>query len=339
VRLSETELDAIATERDSYRNLAADITAAPKGWRGDGVELICIGAAAGAHNVAQGLPSGGFLLRCKGRSLIVDPGANSISFLKRCGINPYELTDIAATHAHNDHVGDLSLAVSAALSVGFGGAPDASIIVCPALVDYVAKRATQHGFTLPAYAFSRHVVAVGPFERAAQRLDGATVEVVRSAALSGGISITATPTQHGTIEGVGFVIETPFGQLGYTGDTGYFPELDRHFAGVSVLWLNINTLGLQQIQDTGETTQDPVEPVCNHLGYIGVCRLIEAIRPRVAIISHFGAQILAARGRIEALLRARFQESPTTIHIAHTGDVFRFPSTLDAAPELDRLQV
>lgn len=338
VKLSEPELNAIDAERDSYIELTAGISAASKGWHGDGIELISIGAAAGTHNVVQGLPSGGFLLRCGGRTLIVDPGANSFAFLRRCGVNPYEITDVAATHAHNDHVGDLSLAVSAALSAGFGGTSDAGIVVCPALVDYSTEQATHNGFTLPAFAFSQYVTALSLSERTAKGPDGREIQAMPSVELSGGITIRATPAEHGTIEAIGFTIETPYGRIGYSGDTGYFPELEAHLRGVSVLWLNINTLGLRHFRDTGERSTTASEPVQNHLGYEGVCRLIDAIRPKTAIISHFGAQLLDSKGKIEELLRKRFEPLPIAIHVAHSGSVFRFPSTLDTAPTLARLQ-
>lgn len=338
MRLSEREIDAMAAERERYGELTANIAALRKGWHGPGLELISVGAAAGAHNVVQGLPSGGFLLRCNGRSLIVDPGANSLAFLGRCGIDPYEITDVAATHAHNDHVGDLSLAVSAALSVGFGGLPDSGIVLCPALVDYGSQQATRHGFTLPAFGLSSHVTALSLSYRTKAALDGRTVQAAASVTLAGGITIRATPAEHGDIEAVGFVVDTSRGRIGYSGDTGYFAGLERHFEGVSVLWLNINTLGLRGIRDTGPGSRVADTLVPNHLGYEGVCRLIEAVRPGTAIISHFGAQIRDSAPAIEGLLRQRFARLPIAIHTADSGTVFRFAATLDTTPALAKLQ-
>ncbi len=335
--LSDSERAVLEEERDRYRDLTEDIASAGKGWSGPGIELVSIGDAAGSHCATHGMPSGGFLLRGGGRSIVVDPGSNSIVFLRSCGIDPYELTDVAASHAHDDHVGDLSLAVSAAMSLGLGSVSDATIIVCPALVDYTAVCSTCFGFTLPSFAFDQSVVALSPLERHVNAVDGIVVDATPEVTLANGFRVRATPTRHGSIEGVGFVFETPFGRLVYSGDTGYFPELETHYAGADVLWLNLNTLGLRGMTDTDDAAALGAEPIANHLGYVGVCRLIEAVKPSVAIVSHFGAQLLGFRDEIEAALRDRFQGSTTEILLARRGDVFRFRDSMKRPPEIGRI--
>jgi len=101
--------------------------------------------------------------------------------------------------------------------------------------------------------------------------------------------------------------------------------------------MNLNTLGLCGVTDTDEDGELAAEPVANHLGYVGVCRLIEAVKPTVAIVSHFGAQLLGLRDRIEAALRDRFQGATTKVLLARRGDVFRFSDSLKTAPEIGRL--
>ncbi len=336
--LTEDERAALAEERERYRILTDGIAAAAKGWSGPGVELISIGDAAGSHCSAQGMPTGGFLMRSAGRSIIVDPGANTMSFLRRHGIDPYEITDVAASHAHDDHVGDLSFAVSAALSLGLGQVSDATIIVCPGLVDYSEAQSTRYGFTLPSFAFDQSVAVLSPVERHVATIDGVAVNSTPSVALPGGVSVRATPTHHGAVEGIGFVFDTVCGRLAYSGDTGYFPELEERYAGADVLWLNLNTLALRDRKGSAVDEAQDSETVANHLGYVGVCRLIEAVRPSVAIVSHFGAQLLDIRDRIEKALRDRFAGSDTQIHLARRGEVFRFPASFKLPPEIDRLK-
>lgn len=337
ITLTDSERAVLAEERARYQALTGSIAAAPKGWSGPGIELVSIGDSAGSHNAAQGMPTGGFLLRGGGRSIIIDPGSNAFVFLRQCGIDPYEITDVAASHAHDDHVGDLSLAVSAAMSLGLDSVSDATIIVCPALVDYTAVCSTCFGFTLPSFAFDQSVVALSPLERHVNAVDGIVVDSTQEVTLANGFKVRATPTRHGSIEGVGFMFETPFGRLVYSGDTGYFPELESHYAGADVLWLNLNTLGLRGMTDTGRDDALATEPVANHLGYVGICRLIEAVKPSVAIISHFGAQLLGLRDRIETALRDRFRGTNTEILLATRGDVYRFSESLKTAPETGRL--
>ena len=331
--ISMLERALFRQERTAYHELAARIAAARKGFEGIGAEILCIGEGAGSHSVTSGIPSGGFLLRVAGRSIIVDPGAHSIAFLERCGIDPYEITDVAATHAHNDHVGNLTLAVSAAQLLGLSGRHDAHIVICPSLADYVHVESTRYGFMLPSFAFDQRVTALSTLERTVSLPNGIEMKAVPKTDLPGNITVGATPTRHGPIEGVGFVFDTPLGRIGYTGDTEYFSELEECFAGCDLLWLNINTLGLHGMADTSADQSPSEEPTKNHLGYFGCCRLIEAIRPANAVISHFGAQLLDMKDQIEAAFRERFANTGIDVRIARRGQVLRFPSTLRAASE------
>ena len=331
--ISMLERALFRQERIAYHELTSSISATRKGFGGTGAEIVCIGEGAGSHCVTRGIPGGGFLLRVAGRSIIVDPGAHSMALLERCGIDPYEITDVAATHAHNDHVGNLTLAVSAARLLGLADTHDAHIVICPSLADYLHAESTRFGFTLPSFALDQRVIALSTLDRTVSLPNGIDMTAVPSTELPGKIAVRATPTRHGSIEGVGFVFDTPLGRIGYTGDTGYFDELDECFAGCDLLWLNLNTLGLQGLTDTSVDGPVSEEPAENHLGYVGCCRLIEAVRPANAVISHFGAQLLEMTDQIAGAFEERFGDTGTHVRIARRGQTLRFASSLRAAPE------
>lgn len=338
MKLSSQERSQFALERDDYRDLIRHIRSPQQEPRSETLDITCIGNAGGAHNVVHGRPAGGMLLRYAGRNIIVDPGDNSIAYLTSLGLNPYSLTDVVASHAHNDHVGDLSLAISAALKLGVEKKTDSHILVCPSLVNYGVPSATKFGFTVPAYAWEGQVDAIYYKDMQIVRFDGETIVSVDKVFLNDAISISAAPAQHGQVLVTGFVFDTSIGRLGYTGDTEYFPDLANWYEGTDVLWMNMNTLALEAFDDTKPVCLRTTEPIHCHLGYVGVCELIEQVRPSTAIVSHLGAQLLPQRKAIESMLRERFHEIGVSIFCPDNGDCYHFEGTLLQSPAVGKFE-
>ena len=267
---------------------------------------------------------------------MVDPGDNAVSSLAQSGFNAFEITDVLASHSHNDHVGDLSLAVSAAINLGLSHETDGRIIVAPSLVDYSNTTATRFGFTLPAYAWKAHVEMLYFESCPATLFDGVVLHARRSADIPGGIRVLATEARHGGIQATGYVFETGMGKIGYTGDTEYFEGLHKWFDGVDILWINMNTLALDAMVPKHASSCDHPMPTHNHLGYVGVCRLLEEVRPRAAIVSHFGAQLQARRGGIQAALRDRFSPAGVSVYCPENLQCFDFQGSLSEKPVQSR---
>jgi ribonuclease BN (tRNA processing enzyme) len=330
LKLLPYELDQFERERQDYRDLVEPIRRGRRAFGLPGLELTCIGNAGGVDNIVHGRPCGGFLLRYAGRSLIVDPGSNSLSYLASHDFNPYQITDVLASHAHNDHVGDLCSAVSAALNLGLGVPPDGKILVCPSLVDYSNSSSTKYGFMLPAYAWNGDVRAMywSPLE--VRRFDGAVIRAESKVTVGDDIVITAARGKHGHVSATGFLIETPLGRIGYTSDTEYFSGLTDWYKDVDLLWMNMNTLGLEATHDARIGCGGPVR---NHLGYAGVCSLLEKVRPRFAVVSHLGAQLLDRRDTVQAMLSERFAELDVLVHCAVNGDSYIFEHNLGEVPQ------
>ena len=325
LNLTPLELNQIERERADYHGLISKICSQKKPSEQSGIDLTCIGNAGGADSLVHGQPTGGLLFRGCGRTMVIDPGDNSLSFLVESGFDPYDVTDVLASHAHNDHVGDLSALISAAINLGLAETTDRHILASPSLVDYSNPTATSTGFMLPAYAWQGQVHALFWKPENMRRFDGTAISSEPAVTISDSVCVSATKAVHSDIQVTGFLIDTPLGRIGYTSDTEYFPELNTWYPDVQVLWMNINTLALNSVDDADLMPQhDLQEPIANHLGYLGVCSLIEEVRPRTAIISHFGAQLLAHRVTIEKMLRERFTALEITIHCPDNGDSLIF---------------
>ncbi len=332
MELTEREAALFQREAENYSELLETVRATKPSHPTKGVELTSIGHTGGASNVVQGEPGGGFLMRFAGRTLIVDPGENSVKFLVNQGFNPYEITDVLASHPHNDHVGELSLAVSAAINLGLGKHCDGKIIAVPALMDYTHANSTRFGFTLPSYAWKAEVVPLYWRETAATLFDGRAVQSVQETVIADTIKVRATEARHGSVMSAGFVLDTPAGRIGYSGDTEYFPQLAEWHEGSDVLWLNMNTLAISA-SALGESSHTfRATPTHTHLGYVGACQLIDRVKPKTAVVTHFGAQLSTQRTIIEATLQARFEPLGISVFCPQAGDSFVFDQGLSEAP-------
>jgi phosphoribosyl 1,2-cyclic phosphodiesterase len=90
-----------------------------------------------------------------------------------------------------------------------------------------------------------------------------------------------TPVRHQhRVETYGFVFETPSHTFSWIVDTKYFAELPRYYRGELVV---INVVRLK-----------PDLPI-DHLSLPEVRQIIEAIKPKAAILTHFGMTIWRAK--------------------------------------------
>ena len=333
MKLSTREQKLFELERKDYQRILDNVSKSRISNRKN-LTITCIGNAAGSDSIIHGKPSGGMLIRFKDRSIIVDPGENSLSFLTRSGFDPYQITDVVASHSHNDHIGDLTSIISSALQLNLISNRDTNILVSPSLVDYENSQATRFGFTLPIYAWEGNVRVLYWQDTQIHRYDGEMIQSVKTASIGENIKITSIEGRHSKMPVSGYIFATPFGKLAYTSDTKYFPELVEHYKDVDVLWMNINTLGLESMNDRDDHVPEQVSSVHNHLGYVGVCQLIEAVKPKTAIVSHFGSQLLSKTDEIQNMLRERFSEQDVNIFCTHTGDEFSFDQSFEQKPAL-----
>jgi len=333
MKLSSSEHELLELERKEYNRLLSDIRKQRKSNRKD-LSITCIGNAGGSDSIIHGNPSGGMLIRFKDRNIIVDPGENSLSFLTGTGYDPYQITDVIASHSHNDHIGDLTSIVSSALQLNLVSNRDTNIIVPPSLVDYGNENSTCFGFTLPMYAWQGNVHALYWQDTQIQRHNSKMIQSVKTITIGEDIEITSIQGKHSKMPVSGYIFTTPVGKFAYTGDTEYFSGLAEQYKDVDLLWMNMNTLGLDSMYECEENVPLQVSAVHNHLGYVGVCTLIDAVRPKTAIVSHFGSQLLSKVEDIQNILRQRFDNLDTNIYCTQTGDEFSFEQSLAQKPSV-----
>jgi ribonuclease BN (tRNA processing enzyme) len=213
--------------------------------------------------ISQQLATGGIWLDLDGTEMLLDPGPGSIVRATDMKLNPENLQAIAISHRHLDHAADVNIMVEAMTRGGFN----------------------RHGFFLaPGDAFDEEPILFGYLKK---RLDGIdTLEAGKSYRV-GNISFS-TPVKHlHRAETYGMVFKTAKHTFSYIADTYYFKELKEHYGGSDLLIINLVFLKPRPMADNVMLPAD-------HLAAPDAERLIREIRPKAAILTHFGTSMLEA---------------------------------------------
>jgi len=202
--------------------------------------------------------SAAHLVEGPGFAVLMDCGSGMVHGLNRHGVAWHELTHLAITHFHTDHVGD----VAALLWAFKHGMP--------------APR-TRPLWVLGPPGLARFMEGLAATFGAFVRDPGFPVEVVEVArrgrweSPGGGLVLATHPTIH-TVNSLAYRIESGGRAVGYTGDAGPDEELFSFFDGVDVM--------VSECCDP----DPPTDPA--HLTPSGVARLGTAARPGVLVTTH-----------------------------------------------------
>ncbi len=216
-----------------------------------------LGTAGARFMVSKQLAaSGGLWLNLGGTELIIDPGPGAIVQVNKRKLNPEKLKAVILSHRHLDHSGDTNVMVEAMTAGGFN----------------------RHGLVFaPSDAFDKEPVLFSYLKR---YLDGAvTLEEGKSYEV-GGVTFS-TPVRHlHPVETYGLVFKGADYNFAYVADTLYFKELESIYK-CDMLILNM-------------VFTHPFPPV-QHLCIDDVKTIITGVKPKVALLNHYGMQVWQAR--------------------------------------------
>lgn len=167
------------------------------------MKLTTIGTGTAAPHPTR--VSAAHLVETADTRLLLDCGSGAVHRMAHLGVAWQDITHVALTHFHTDHISDLPLLV---MGWRWGQLPPRSepvTIYGPAGTGALLERlAAVHGAWLLAPGFPVTVRDIGPDE------------VIR---LPGGVELTCHPVPH-TPESVAYSISEGSRRLVYTGDTG-----------------------------------------------------------------------------------------------------------------------
>lgn len=204
--------------------------------------------------------SGGLVWSLGATTVWVDPGPGALvrALASRPRVDPARTDVLVVTHRHLDHAGDATAVVEAMTRGGFGRR---GTLLAPrdALeAEPVVFRYAQGFVAQRAFLEegSRHTLAPGV--------------------------VLETPLAHDHgVETYGYRLSAPGLSAGHVVDTYWLDALPEAYAGVDLLLVNT-------------TREKGRDRRYLHLGADDAERLVREIRPRLAVLTHFGMQLVRA---------------------------------------------
>jgi ribonuclease BN (tRNA processing enzyme) len=201
--------------------------------------------------------SGGIWLNLNGTEILLDPGPGSIVQTTKRKLNSEKLNAIIVSHRHLDHAADVNVMVEAMTDGGYH----------------------PHGWLYaPADALDNEPII---FSYLKKYIEGIIVLREGGEYKTGNVTFS-TPVRHiHPVETYGIVFQTPEHKFSYISDTLFFEGLMRSYANSELLIINM-------------VFTEPRPPV-EHLAIPDAGRIIKEIKPKVAILSHFGMHVWQAK--------------------------------------------
>jgi ribonuclease BN (tRNA processing enzyme) len=222
--------------------------------------LYFLGTSGGRHVVYSQLRrSGGLLWNLDGFYLWVDPGPGALvrALEGTPAILPAGIDAMFLSHKHLDHTGDANVVIEAMTN---GGNNKRGTLLAPS--DALGKEPAVYSY---ARAFVNNVETLG---------------VGRSFSFTSGVSLETPIAHHHGVETYGYRLHLPGMKVAHIVDTLWMDTLCEAYAGVELLIINMTLL------DNKLTVL--------HLTIKDTERLINHIKPRLAILTHLGKRVLEA---------------------------------------------
>ena len=223
-----------------------------------------LGTAGARFVVAKQLrSSAGTWLTLEDKNLLLDPGPGT---LVRCAksrprLDPTKLDAIILSHQHIDHANDVNIMIEAMTTGGYSKkgtllAPRSALEDDPIVLRYVRD-----------YLDEILILQEGVSHNLG------SVEI-------------STPLRHiHPVETYGIVFTTPKYTISFIVDTRFFPDLIEKYKGSDLVVVNV-----VRHEGKGEKKLD-----VDHLNLEGATKVIKGIRPKQAILTHFGFTMIRCK--------------------------------------------
>lgn len=204
--------------------------------------------------------AGGIVLRVEDLQFHIDPGPGALVKAQEYGVNLHHNTAILVSHNHLNHCNDLNSVIDAMTHGGI----------------------EQRGVILGSKSILQHTESSHPFlTRYHQNLAEKIIPLEKNHKVGIElIEVNSLSADHTDPYALGFKIFCPQFTLGYTGDTTATPQLIEELANTDFLILNVPYPG-QTAQGKNLDTQSAIQ-------------IVSKVRPKLAVLTHFGLEMLRA---------------------------------------------
>ncbi len=221
-------------------------------------KLVFLGTGGDAIVVGgQIRSSGGIILQVEDNQFHIDPGPGALARARDYGVNLRNNVAVLVSHNHLNHCNDINAVISA---MTLNGLDKKGVLI-------TNKSAFNGTPEMEPILTKYHR---GLIERNIILEPGQRVGINE-------IEIRATHAQHTDPSTIGFKFMTPQFALGYSSDTGYISELVEDYKEVDIMVLNV--VYPREMKDKYMLSIDDA------------IRLLPEIRPKLAILTHFGIKL------------------------------------------------
>ena len=222
-----------------------------------------LGTAGARFVVARQLrSSAGTFIRIQGKSIVFDPGPGTLVRLAKSKppIDVTKLDGVILSHLHLDHSNDVNVLIDAMTS---GGLARRGVLFAPT--------SCLEGEQAVVLRYLRdYVDAIVP------------LEAEKMYRLGGLAFTTSAAHDHGT-ETYGVSFDRSGKKISFVVDTRYIPKLVESYDGADVLVMNVVRLAPHK---SGEVL---------HLCVDDAREILRQVRPRIAVLTHFGMTMIRAK--------------------------------------------
>ena len=230
-------------------------------------QIIFLGTAGSSAVASRQLrSSGGIILQVEDLQFHLDPGPGALNTAKEHGVNLRANTAVLVSHNHLNHCNDLNAVIDA---MTLSGLDKKGVLIASKSV--IKGNDSQHPFLTNYHQ--------GLLERIITFEKGQKVAVEL-------VEIHGLSVEHTDPDAVGFKFFCPRFTLCYLPDTKSHKKLVEEIIGSDILILNVAYPG-----DKGQNLNLDTE---------SAVKIIEKVRPRLAVITHFGMEMLKADPLVEA---------------------------------------
>ncbi len=234
------------------------------------VELVFVGTGGGRFaTITQKRRTGGIRFLSKRLNMHLDPGPGALIYSLEMGLNPQKIMAVLVSHSHPDHY------------------TNAEILIEAMTRGMLKKRGTVAA--TPSVLFGNE--ESGPaISRYHQQIPQKVVEVKPGVVFHiEDTRIVATKAKHSDTDAVGFRFESPeVGDIAYTSDTEYFEGVGKAYEGVRLLILCV-------MRPSGN-------PWMGHMTPDDAIKIVEEVKPEMAVATHFGMKMIFSGPRREVRL-------------------------------------
>jgi len=221
-------------------------------------DTITFLGTAGARFVVtrQFLASGGAWLTLGNTQILLDPGPGSLVQATKRKLDPVKLDAIILSHKHLDHSGDINIMIEAMTE---GGTKQRGTVFAP-------SDALDQDPVILSYlrAYPQNILVL---------TEGGSYTI-------NDVSFRTPVRQKHPVETYGFIFQTPRHTFSWITDTRYFENLACHYKG-NLLVINVVRLKPGASLD--------------HLSLSETKDIIEELKPRIVILTHFGMTMWRAK--------------------------------------------